>query len=164
MKIKTIIYALLILIIMILILFGFIYFQKINSKQNSSKIKDLNSQPNLANNSLLSQTDLNIKCSKDDDCGGKAFILYPFCENERVMQYMVNYACNKPGTTESYCTNTTTLEIRYDCPSFKNICYDAQCVTCVPRCSGKQCGSNGCGGLCGNCETGKNCDSEGKCR
>ncbi len=30
-------------------------------------------------------------------------------------------------------------------------------TTCIPSCTGKQCGSDGCGGTCGSCSTGNNC-------
>ncbi len=45
-------------------------------------------------------------------------------------------------------------------------CADGECVngvcTCVPDCSGKVCGPNGCGGFCGTCSDGKQC-STGQC-
>ncbi len=34
---------------------------------------------------------------------------------------------------------------------------------CQPKCSGKQCGNNGCGGQCGQCPTGKSCNPSGQC-
>lgn len=38
----------------------------------------------------------------------------------------------------------------------------SSCNACVPNCSGKQCGSNGCGGQCGTCSTSQTCEG-GKC-
>jgi subtilisin family serine protease len=35
--------------------------------------------------------------------------------------------------------------------------------TCTPQCSGRECGSNGCGGSCGSCSIGENCNSAGQC-
>ncbi|MBI5495331.1 MAG: hypothetical protein HY904_09890 [Deltaproteobacteria bacterium] len=35
---------------------------------------------------------------------------------------------------------------------------------CVPRCGGKECGVDGCGGSCGTCTGGMECDRAGKCR
>jgi hypothetical protein len=35
--------------------------------------------------------------------------------------------------------------------------------TCTPQCSGKQCGSDGCGGSCGTCGSGASCDASGQC-
>ena len=34
---------------------------------------------------------------------------------------------------------------------------------CTPHCSGKQCGSNGCGGTCGTCPSGQQCNVNGQC-
>ncbi len=40
----------------------------------------------------------------------------------------------------------------------------ASCTTeCVPACNGKQCGANGCGGTCGECEGGALCNKYGQC-
>ena len=36
-------------------------------------------------------------------------------------------------------------------------------VGCVPQCSGKQCGADGCGGSCGSCSSGLSCNSNGQC-
>jgi uncharacterized protein (TIGR03382 family) len=35
--------------------------------------------------------------------------------------------------------------------------------TCTPNCTGRACGSDGCGGLCGECPSGKTCDAAGQC-
>ncbi len=34
---------------------------------------------------------------------------------------------------------------------------------CVPLCQGRQCGDDGCGGSCGNCDSGKTCTENGQC-
>ena len=34
---------------------------------------------------------------------------------------------------------------------------------CVPMCTGRSCGDNGCGGTCGSCSTGQTCSSAGQC-
>src|SRR5207245_2657438 len=34
---------------------------------------------------------------------------------------------------------------------------------CVPSCTGRRCGSDGCGGSCGTCSPGDRCDSSGTC-
>ena len=41
------------------------------------------------------------------------------------------------------------------------ICKDGDCV-CVPQCEGMQCGADGCGGACGECDSGMKCD-DGQC-
>ena len=35
--------------------------------------------------------------------------------------------------------------------------------TCIPSCSDKQCGGDGCGGSCGSCSSGQTCNSSGQC-
>jgi hypothetical protein len=35
---------------------------------------------------------------------------------------------------------------------------------CTPSCTGKMCGSDGCGGTCGTCATGQTCSSAGQCQ
>jgi len=35
--------------------------------------------------------------------------------------------------------------------------------TCTPNCAGKTCGSDGCGGSCGTCQSGQICNSYGQC-
>jgi DNA-binding beta-propeller fold protein YncE len=35
---------------------------------------------------------------------------------------------------------------------------------CLPECIGKECGGDGCGGLCGECSDGLECDDEGVCQ
>jgi hypothetical protein len=34
---------------------------------------------------------------------------------------------------------------------------------CAPRCDGRQCGADGCGGSCGTCQSDQSCDSSGQC-
>jgi len=36
-------------------------------------------------------------------------------------------------------------------------------TTCTPSCTGKNCGSDGCGGTCGTCATGQTCSAAGTC-
>ena len=37
------------------------------------------------------------------------------------------------------------------------ICELGECVACAPSCLGKECGDDGCNGLCGTCQTGEMC-------
>lgn len=36
-------------------------------------------------------------------------------------------------------------------------------TTCQPDCSGKECGNDGCGGICGTCNNGYDCTTSGQC-
>ncbi|MFA5047421.1 MAG: right-handed parallel beta-helix repeat-containing protein [Patescibacteria group bacterium] len=42
--------------------------------------------------------------------------------------------------------------------------YEYPQTVCAPACSGKTCGSDGCGGTCGTCETNQTCDANGVCQ
>ena len=35
--------------------------------------------------------------------------------------------------------------------------------TCIPECDGKDCGDDGCGGVCGECDPGLTCNAQGQC-
>jgi hypothetical protein len=41
-------------------------------------------------------------------------------------------------------------------------CQNGQCI-CSPNCTGKQCGADGCDGLCGTCDPGETCSANGLC-
>lgn len=72
-------------------------------------------------------------------------------------------------------TTTTGDTATADVP--KPVCGDGKCETgefnatcpadckteCKPACDGKQCGANGCGGVCGVCGEAKACTDAGKC-
>jgi hypothetical protein len=63
-----------------------------------------------------------------------------------------NWACTVPVLT-SVCTCT--------CPAGQ-ICAAAG-TCCAPTCAGKQCGDNGCGGVCGTCAVDETCSGTGSC-
>ena len=46
------------------------------------------------------------------------------------------------------------------CP---NGCSNDQCNSCTPQCGSKECGLDGCGGTCGECDPGYDCTSAGQC-
>jgi hypothetical protein len=50
----------------------------------------------------------------------------------------------------SYVCNATSCDAASGCP-------------CVPDCSGRQCGADGCGGICGTCAAGESCSWSGTC-
>lgn len=41
---------------------------------------------------------------------------------------------------------------------------DVSCQACTPDCAGKQCGDDGCGGVCGTCGGNETCNGEGQCQ
>ena len=42
--------------------------------------------------------------------------------------------------------------------------YDCIKEGCTPSCVGKECGTDGCGGLCGHCDTSEICNADGQCQ
>jgi hypothetical protein len=42
-------------------------------------------------------------------------------------------------------------------------CQAGTCIACEPACTGRQCGSDGCGGICGSCAPPDVCDAMGVC-
>jgi len=82
--------------------------------------------------------------------------------------------CDPSGTNPTYtalllcvqqaCSSSFTSECAYDaldgiCASEHSECQGG----CSPSCSGKQCGSDGCGGSCGTCSYGYACNAYGQC-
>ncbi len=59
------------------------------------------------------------------------------------------------------CFFTSTGEPSYCDTNTGNLAHPMTCraspTTCIPSCSGKQCGSDGCSGTCGSCSAGNNC-------
>ncbi|MEM0465674.1 MAG: hypothetical protein QXW97_03170 [Candidatus Pacearchaeota archaeon] len=53
-----------------------------------------------------------------------------------------------------------TLALGKDCMCISGVC---GCRECIPNCSNKECGPDGCGGSCGECSEGLVCNNEGKC-
>jgi formylglycine-generating enzyme required for sulfatase activity len=56
------------------------------------------------------------------------------------------------------------LLLMKDCPAFGDLCVDGQCVPpCIPDCTGKICGDDGCAGSCGTCGGGGSCVEGTRC-
>ncbi len=48
-------------------------------------------------------------------------------------------------------------------PGTVDRCVSGTCAYCTPRCAGRECGPDGCGGSCGSCEQGETCSAAGRC-
>jgi formylglycine-generating enzyme required for sulfatase activity len=81
-----------------------------------------------------------VQCKRDGDCPS----------GERCMEY--ECVVTAPCRTDADCEEPTPL-CNLD---------TGQCVSCLPRCTGKCCGDDGCGGDCPDlcAATGQNCNSE----
>ncbi len=58
--------------------------------------------------------------------------------------------------------DTTDADTASDTDTATDTATDTDADACTPSCNNKQCGPNGCGGTCGQCDTGKSCVN-GKC-
>lgn len=64
---------------------------------------------------------------------------------------------------DGYCQvriNNIEMETKANCPQD---CSDDNGGNCVPSCTGRSCGNDGCGGSCGTCGSGKVCTVAGNC-
>ncbi len=106
------------------------------------------------------QPDCEGKDCGDDGCAGS-------CGD-----CMEHYAC-EDGTCvyQPWCGDLTCdagqQENCLTCPADcfcegASVCFGSAC--CLPQCEGKQCGYDGCGGNCGECEAGAECTQEGICK
>ena len=89
----------------------------------------------------------------DDGCGGSCGTCpeaAPFC-NEGLCETM---ACNDGICDAS--ENCGSCPEDCPCPG-DEVCFNGAC--CSVSCDGKDCGDDGCGGSCGECEVGKNCEA-----
>jgi len=56
-----------------------------------------------------------IGCEYDSDCGTNIFIGDNFCSSNDVFQNFIIFTCNNPGTTDSYCSDSTNPILKQDC-------------------------------------------------
>lgn len=95
-----------------------------------------------------------------DGCGG-------VCGNCGVGEHCVLHQCDKLDPAAS-CDGNCGKAAASGCGCQAGCSGDACCgdfkaaCPCIPECTGKDCGSDGCGGSCGNCPAGSNCQAE-KC-
>ncbi len=87
-------------------------------------------------------------CGQDDGCGGKCLR----CPDNATCDTS-SWVCDCPG---SWCGNNCCL------PGQRCGAGDV-CEECVPDCSDRECGDDGCGGSCGTCLPGYEC-VDGTCR
>jgi hypothetical protein len=86
------------------------------------------------------------KVCGDDGCGGSCG------------ECGANAECNAEGQ----CLCVADSELCDDvCCDNGQVCFDGSC--CAPMCDGKDCGTDGCGGFCGQCGLNQGCTSQGIC-
>jgi mannan endo-1,4-beta-mannosidase len=80
-----------------------------------------------------------IVCDSDDDCGSDGWISNNYCYADEVRRDYTTYACYNPGTTYSYCSNTTDFQLIEIC---EDDCADGQCITVFECYEDSDCGTN----------------------
>ena len=73
-----------------------------------------------------------------------------------------------PGTSIFYLSNTNgrpyaDIIFGYGMPGWTPISGHWTALSCTPQCSGRECGGDGCGGSCGTCGVGFDCNASGRC-
>jgi hypothetical protein len=66
-----------------------------------------------------------IKCRTNSDCGTDGYVGNSYCSGKDVKRNYITYSCVNPGTTSSYCSNSTTAKLIQTC---SYACIDALCV------------------------------------
>ncbi|MGI5864439.1 MAG: hypothetical protein ACOX6T_20635 [Myxococcales bacterium] len=66
------------------------------------------------------------------------------------------------STTKPDSGETCEVKCGLDCCEPGQVCKDGV-ACCTPSCEGKECGSDGCGGSCGECEGDETCNASGQC-
>jgi hypothetical protein len=69
-----------------------------------------------------------VACHTEADCGDDHFIGLPFCTGDFVYQEYLEWNCVNPGTPQSYCDQSSTIELKEECP---DTCLDGVCVECL---------------------------------
>ncbi len=81
----------------------------------------------------------------DDGCGGSC----GGCSNPPA-DYCLNSTTLRDYTGFSSCVNNK-CDYKYKDTTCTSGCANGKCLNCVPDCTNKQCGDDGCGGSCGSC-------------
>ncbi len=112
--------------------------------------------------------DCSGKCCGDDGCGG-------ICPDQCSSGSTCNQdscQCEQTGTCTDgdkrcngdvveLCTDGQWVTL-VDCTDSGTTCTDGDCQGCQPDCAGKECGPDGCGDVCGSCQSNETCQ-DGTC-
>lgn len=74
--------------------------------------------------------------------------------------------CTKLVATDDTCVEAGEAADGSQCELANGItgtCRYGACLSCTAQCSGRMCGTDGCGGTCGSCDPGWSCSLEGQC-
>lgn len=100
------------------------------SNSTEAKLKQTCSSGQICSNGSCT----GVTCSSNSDCGTSGYIDSPYCQGNSVYQNYKTYTCNNAGTANSYCSNSTTGQLKYACTGNQ---------TCSGgTCSGQNCTSH----------------------
>ena len=86
---------------------------------------------------------VNIICHTNSDCGTNGITGSPFCQGNNVYQNFKTHTCNNPGTANSYCSNSTSAQLKTTCTG-NQTCSNGSCNNVNIACSANtDCGTNG---------------------
>ena len=91
-----------------------------------SLVQQCSSNQTCSNGTCVNQIQ-NVACSSNSDCGVNSFAGANFCQSGSVYKnYQLN-VCNNPGTSQSYCSTSTTPIYWYGCAS-NQTCSGGYCI------------------------------------
>ncbi len=70
-------------------------------------------------------TPVNITCSTNAQCGTNGYVGANSCMANNVTRNYVTYTCGNPGMNNSYCSNSTTIQVMQQC---SDMCANGSCV------------------------------------
>ncbi len=85
-----------------------------------------------------------VACSSNSQCGTSGVTGANFCSGNSVYQNNVTWTCNNPGTTNSYCSSSTSQQLQITC-SGNQTCSNGSCTNNTATCtthSYTQCSNN----------------------
>ncbi len=65
----------------------------------------------------LNNTCVYVECYEDDECGVNDYVGDSSCQEDDVWQDYITYICDNAATSNSYCSNSTTFDLKEDCGS-----------------------------------------------
>ncbi|MBI2049841.1 MAG: hypothetical protein HYT35_00050 [Candidatus Staskawiczbacteria bacterium] len=77
---------------------------------------------------LIASSTAQAYCSSSYACGNSEFVGGPYCQGNSAYQLYKTYTCNNPGAVNSYCSSSTTSQLRFNC-SGNQTCYNGECAS-----------------------------------
>jgi hypothetical protein len=106
-------------------------------------------------------------CTVSDVCNAGACGGRPSCPSLETLHINGFWPSSQLDWTSSCQCAASGTSAAVSCPTGKLVSWSGKNgpdqFCCTPKCSGKQCGSDGCGGMCGSCAADETCTAAGLC-